>query len=80
VAVLFAGAARTPLIDGDLTLGAAAAADAARILGEPEVVVVHCDSWAHFSDPCPNVAPAFAAAGLDAILHRPAHGEPVTLP
>ena len=80
VAVLFAGAARTPLIDGDLTLGAAAAAEAAQILGEPEVVVVHCDSWAHFSDPCPNVAPAFAAAGLSAILHRPAHGEPVTLP
>ena len=80
VAVLFAGAARTPLIDGDLTLGAAAAAEAAMILGEPEVVVVHCDSWAHFSDPCPNVAPAFAAAGLSAILHRPAHGEPVTLP
>ena len=80
VALLFAGAARTPLIDGDLTLGAAAAAEAAQILGEPEVVVVHCDSWAHFSDPCPNVAPAFAAAGLSAILHRPAHGEPVTLP
>lgn len=80
VAVLFAGAARTPLIDGDLTLGAAAAAEAAMILGEPEVVVVHCDSWAHFSDPCPNVAPVFAAAGLSAILHRPAHGEPVTLP
>jgi L-ascorbate metabolism protein UlaG (beta-lactamase superfamily) len=80
VAVLFAGAARTPLIDGDLTLGSADAAEAARILGEPEVVVVHCDSWAHFSDPCPNVAPAFAAAGLSAILHRPVHGEPVTLP
>ncbi len=66
VAVLFAGAARTKLLgDANLTLGSAEAAAAARILGEPEVVVVHCDSWAHFSEPCSLVATAFADAGLE---------------
>jgi L-ascorbate metabolism protein UlaG (beta-lactamase superfamily) len=78
VAVLFAGAARTKLLgDANLTLGSAEAAEAARILGSPEVVPVHCDSWAHFTEGCETVVAAFADAGLTAVLHRPPHGEPV---
>ncbi|MDL4820117.1 MBL fold metallo-hydrolase [Actinomadura opuntiae] len=49
VALLFAGAARTPLLDADLTLGSAAAAEAAAILRAREVVPLHFEGWAHFS-------------------------------
>jgi L-ascorbate metabolism protein UlaG (beta-lactamase superfamily) len=81
VAVLFAGAARTKLLgDANLTLGSAEAVEATRILGSPEVVPVHCDSWAHFTEGCDMVVAAFDAAGLAARLHRRPHGETLTLP
>jgi L-ascorbate metabolism protein UlaG (beta-lactamase superfamily) len=80
VALLFAGAARTKLLgDANLTLGSAEAAEAAAILAAPDVVVVHCDSWAHFSEQCPTVAPAFEAAGLSGVLRRPPQGEALEL-
>jgi L-ascorbate metabolism protein UlaG (beta-lactamase superfamily) len=80
VALLFAGAARTKLLgDNNLTLGSAEAAEAAAILGAPDVVVVHCDSWTHFTEQCPTVAPAFEAAGLAGVLRRPPPGEQLTL-
>ncbi|MET9964544.1 MBL fold metallo-hydrolase [Streptomyces sp. NPDC006356] len=64
-AVLFAGAVRTPALDGALlTLDSAQAAEAARILGARRVVPVHFDSWAHFTEGRDELTAAFAAAGL----------------
>ncbi len=61
VAVLFAGAAQTPLVpDALLTLNAVQAAQAAEILGARRVVVAHIDSWAHFGEGADAVARAFA--------------------
>jgi hypothetical protein len=68
VAVLFAGAARTPLVDGFLTLTAPDVVQAARLLGQPQVLVVHADSWSHFTEGEDDVRAAFAAAGLEHLL------------
>jgi L-ascorbate metabolism protein UlaG (beta-lactamase superfamily) len=65
VAVLFAGAARTALFDGaPLTLTAADVVAAVRRLDAGRVVVVHVDSWAHFSESRDDVRAALTAAGL----------------
>ena len=65
VAVLFAGAARTALFDGaPLTLTARDVVEAVRRLDADRVVVVHVDSWAHFSEDRDDVRAALAAAGL----------------
>ena len=65
VAVLFAGAARTTLFDGaPLTLTGADVAQAVRRLDAGRVVVVHVDSWAHFSEDRDVVRAALASAGL----------------
>ncbi|MFF1476408.1 MBL fold metallo-hydrolase [Streptomyces sp. NPDC058301] len=65
VAVLFAGAARTPLLDGaPLTLTSEAAAEAAQILGARHVVPLHFEHWGHFSEGADSLTEAFAAAGL----------------
>jgi len=68
VAVLFAGAARTPLVDGPLTLTSADAVEATRILGLPRVLAVHTDGWAHFTEDHEVLERAFADAGLAALL------------
>ena len=59
VAVLFAGAARTPLIDGYLTLTAADAAEAAQVLGARTVIPVHAEGWAHFTQGVDDLAVAY---------------------
>jgi len=73
VAVLFAGAARTALFDGaPLTLTGELAAEAVRRLDAPQVVAVHVDSWAHFSEGREAVRDALAAAGLaDRLVEAP---------
>ncbi|MEV6373425.1 MBL fold metallo-hydrolase [Micromonospora musae] len=66
-AILFAGAPRFPgiLFDGALiVLDSAQAAEAAAILGARQVVPVHYDSWAHFTEGREELVAAFAAAGL----------------
>ncbi|MFJ9842615.1 MBL fold metallo-hydrolase [Kitasatospora sp. NPDC101155] len=64
-AVLFAGAARTPLFDGALlTLDSAQAAEAAAVLAARRVVPVHFDSWGHFTEGRSHLVDAFTAAGL----------------
>ncbi|MFD9073325.1 MBL fold metallo-hydrolase [Streptomyces lasiicapitis] len=65
-ALLFAGAPRFPdLFDGALiVLDSTQAADAARILGARQVVPVHYDSWAHFTEGRDELVAAFTAAGL----------------
>ncbi|MBI5160024.1 MAG: MBL fold metallo-hydrolase [Micrococcales bacterium] len=61
LAILFAGAARVPEIDADLTLGSAEAAEAARLLGPRAVVGVHTADWAHFSQTREQLEAAFAS-------------------
>ncbi|MCU7826216.1 MBL fold metallo-hydrolase [Kitasatospora sp. DSM 101779] len=75
VALLFAGAARTPLIpDAPLTLTSAQAAEAAGILGARHVVPLHFEHWTHFTEDGDSLAKAFDAAGLADRLHRLAPG------
>ncbi|NUR00760.1 MAG: MBL fold metallo-hydrolase [Streptomyces sp.] len=70
-ALLFAGAARTPLVpDAPLTLTSEAAAEAALILGAPVVVPLHFEHWAHFTQDGDSLEAAFTAAGLRERLHR----------
>lgn len=75
-AVVFAGAACVPAIYGQalLTLDSAQAAQAARILGARRAVVLHCDSWAHFTEDFGDVRTAFDGAGLGATLSATRHG------
>ncbi|GAA2848443.1 hypothetical protein Acy02nite_01950 [Actinoplanes cyaneus] len=64
-AILFAGAVRTGLFDGALlTLDSEQAAEAARILGAEQIVLVHFDSWAHFTEGHDPLVKAFTGAGL----------------
>jgi L-ascorbate metabolism protein UlaG (beta-lactamase superfamily) len=79
VAVLFAGAARTALIDGFLTLTADDAAEAARILDADTVIPVHAEGWAHFTQGVDDLVAAYAARGLTDRLHVLARGETATL-
>ncbi|MFE1955597.1 MULTISPECIES: MBL fold metallo-hydrolase [Streptomyces] len=76
VAVLFAGAARTPLVpDAPLTLTSADAAEAARILDARHVVPLHFEHWGHFTEDGAALTAAFAAAGLSERLHLLKPGE-----
>ncbi|MFC4115251.1 MBL fold metallo-hydrolase [Nonomuraea zeae] len=63
VALLFAGAARTPLVEGNLTLSSEDAVTAAEILGARHVVPLHFEHWAHFTQGRESVAKAFAGFG-----------------
>lgn len=64
VAILFGGKARTVLLgDADLTLGAAAMLEAARMLKAATVLPVHVDGWAHFTEGMHDVRATFEAAG-----------------
>ncbi|MET7850459.1 MBL fold metallo-hydrolase [Streptomyces avermitilis] len=70
VAVLFAGAARTPLVpDAPLTLTSEAAARATEILGARHVVPLHFEHWGHFTQDGATLTKAFAEAGLTERLH-----------
>lgn len=64
LALLFAGAARSPLLDGYLTFGGEEAARAAALLGAPTVVPVHTEGWGHFTEPPSAATAAFARHGL----------------
>jgi L-ascorbate metabolism protein UlaG (beta-lactamase superfamily) len=76
VAVLFAGAARTPLLDyAPLTLTSELAAEAAAILRAPHVVPLHFEGWAHFTDGRDSLQEAFARVALADRLRLPSPGE-----
>lgn len=80
VAVLFAGAARTALLDGaDLTLTSDQAAAAASLLDAGHVVPVHFEGWAHFSQGRASLEAAFAAAGLLNRTHLLEPGQRIVL-
>jgi hypothetical protein len=77
---LFAGAARTALLDDAyLTLTSDQAAEAAAILGARHVVPLHFEGWAHFSQGRDYLASAFTAAGLGDRLHVRQLGQHVTI-
>ena len=64
-ALLFAGAARTPLAGGAyLTLTSDQAAAAARTLGARHVIPLHFEGWAHFTENREELRAAFDRAGL----------------
>ncbi|MEV4602905.1 MBL fold metallo-hydrolase [Amycolatopsis sp. NPDC049253] len=73
IAVLFAGGARTPLVDGFLTLPSPSAAEAAEILGAVDVVPLHFQGWGHFTQGADTLEEAFA--GKAARLHLLKPGE-----
>ena len=76
IAILFAGAARVPGIDANLTLTSSDAARAAIMLGARTVIGVHTDDWEHFSEGRDLLEAAFADKGL--LIATP-RGETVTL-
>ncbi|MEV6385188.1 ester cyclase [Streptomyces sp. NPDC051773] len=79
VALLHLGAAGfEELGDVRLSLTAAQAVEARRLLGDPFVVAVHAEGWAHYTEDRGQAQRAFDAAGVP--LHWPTPGRPVALP
>lgn len=75
IAILFAGAANVGYFgDGDLTLNARTAVQAAHALGDALIVPVHAEGWAHFSETRERLAREFGYAGLAERLLLPAPG------
>ena len=69
VAVLFAGGAKTALLgDAYLTLSSEMASEAATILAGAQVIPVHTDGWAHFTQGGQTLRAAFERAGLSEVL------------
>jgi L-ascorbate metabolism protein UlaG (beta-lactamase superfamily) len=64
IAVLFAGRARSPLMDAYLTLSADQAAQAAEILEASVVIPMHVDGWKHLTQDVDAVREAFVRRGL----------------
>ncbi|TCC39867.1 MBL fold metallo-hydrolase [Kribbella sindirgiensis] len=80
VAVLFAGAARTTLLDGaNLTLTSTDAVEAARILDGAAIVPVHTEGWTHFSEGPEQFVAAFRDAGLEDRVALLEHGVATSL-
>lgn len=80
VAILFAGAARTALLDGAyLTLTSTQAAQATVVLGARHVVPLHFEGWAHFSQGRDALDSAFTAVGVRDRLHLLDLGQRVTI-
>jgi L-ascorbate metabolism protein UlaG (beta-lactamase superfamily) len=80
VALLFAGAARTALLDGAfLTLTSAEAAEAGAILGARHVVPLHFEGWAHSSQGRDTLTEAFEQASLSERLHLLEPGAQIVL-
>jgi L-ascorbate metabolism protein UlaG (beta-lactamase superfamily) len=64
IAILFAGAARVPVIPSPLTMTGEKAARAAAVLQASKVVGVHVEDWEHFSEGRAELEAAFAGSGL----------------
>jgi hypothetical protein len=63
LAVLFAGAASVPAVEGILTLSGERAAEAAQVLSA-RAAPLHYEGWKHFSEGLAEIRRAFDAAGL----------------
>jgi L-ascorbate metabolism protein UlaG (beta-lactamase superfamily) len=80
VAVLFAGAARTGLLDNaNLTLTSTDAVEAARILDQATIIPVHTEGWTHFSEGPEQFVAAFRDAGLEDRVTLLEHGVATSL-
>lgn len=80
VAVLFAGAARTGLLDNaNLTLTSTDAVEAARIFDRATIVPVHTEGWKHFSEGPEQFVTAFRDAGLEDRVRLLEHGVATSL-
>jgi L-ascorbate metabolism protein UlaG (beta-lactamase superfamily) len=80
VALLFAGAAQTALVEGAfLTLTSELAAEAVRILGSPQTVPLHFEGWTHFTQGGDTLHEAFRQAELGDRLHLLRPGERIDL-
>jgi L-ascorbate metabolism protein UlaG (beta-lactamase superfamily) len=84
VAVLFAGAAKSPKLLGDalLTLDAQRAAEAARLLADATIVPVHFRGWGHFTESDDALRRAFAGTAADSrlVLLRPGETTRIQVP
>jgi L-ascorbate metabolism protein UlaG (beta-lactamase superfamily) len=81
VALLFAGGAQTALLGAAyLTLTSDAAAEAARILEVRDVVPLHFEHWAHFTQGGDTLVDSFERAGLGDRLHLLKPGRSIDLP
>jgi len=70
IAILFAGAAQTALLNGsDLTLTSDLAAEAAQILEAEYVVPLHFEHWAHFTQGKESLRSTFREKGIGNKLH-----------
>lgn len=75
IAILFAGAARTPLLNGaNLTLTSTDAVEAAQLLHAGTVVPVHTEGWKHFTEGPDQFVAAFTEAGLGDLVRLLEHG------
>jgi L-ascorbate metabolism protein UlaG (beta-lactamase superfamily) len=82
LALLFAGSARLGeevFGNAELTLTADSAAQASEILARAQVVPVHAEGWAHFTETVQDLRNAFAATGTDNRLAVAAPGETISL-
>ena len=80
VAILFAGAARTGLLDNaNLTLTSTDAVEAARSLDRATIVPVHTEGWKHFSEGPEQFVAAFRDAGLEDRVRLLEHGVATSL-
>jgi L-ascorbate metabolism protein UlaG (beta-lactamase superfamily) len=78
ILVLFMGAARVAQVGpAHLTLTAAEAVTTARAFPHSQIVPLHYEGWAHFSESRAEIERAFADAGLAHRLHWPAAGKPM---
>ncbi len=79
LAILFAGAARVPMINAALTLTGTDAVAAAKALRAGRVVAVHTEDWKHLSETREDFEAAFAAAGLSDLVLGVPRGERVVV-
>ncbi|WP_157518086.1 MBL fold metallo-hydrolase [Herbidospora mongoliensis] len=63
--IFFAGAARTPMLDGFLTLTAEEVVEATLITGAEVVIPVHMEGWQHFTEGPADLYDAFQKYELD---------------
>ncbi|HEY1972772.1 MAG TPA: MBL fold metallo-hydrolase [Pseudonocardia sp.] len=80
IAVLFAGHARSPLMDAYLTFSSDQTARAAEILGAPTVIPIHLEGWGHLTQEPGAMPDAFARRGLSDRLLMLRPGERAALP
>ena len=77
IAIIFAGHARSPLMDAYLTFSSDQAAQAAEILGAWTVIPIHLEGWQHLTQEPGAIPSAFARRGLSDRLLMLEPGETV---